>query len=286
MKKLRLVFLAIGIISCEKVSNDTLDTNSLTVEAQIKEGRVAEVYLTNAISFESTIDSLSILEAIESKAKVVLSSGEDSEVLTLKRNDNRFPFAYYEGNEIKGEVGKEYALTVSIRGEVFTSTSSIPEKPRILDVDFMDAVNENDPNEKVVDLKLTVENNREIKYFKILAKNVNENKFSNAKPLIFSSETLSATESFPVFISYSKEIDGKFVNQVKPGESYEISLIAISKEQFDFWKSIKGDQTSIQDNASLSINTPSNISNGAFGYWSGENVTTIRVDVPLAIKFL
>ncbi len=276
-----LIPIILIIISCSKELNDVSSDDNLTVEAKINEGDYAEIFLTNALTFNSKIDSLAILNSIESKAKVTLSDGETSEVLSLKRNDSRFPFVFYGSNRIKGSIEKNYKLSISIRDKEFTSNTSIPSKPSILSAEIIETDDEKEITEKFLSIKLTIDNTENTtRYFKILIKNTKETNFKSAEPFIFNSETLSSNDSFPLFVSYPKKINGEVKNQIKKGASFELSLVSITREQFDFWKAIKGDQTNTIEENSFSINIPSNISNDAFGYWSGENTTTIRVDIP------
>ncbi|NJX15652.1 DUF4249 family protein [Tamlana crocina] len=278
MNRIFFVFLLMG---CTVVEPHTLKPDRLTVEGQIQEGKFAEINLTNGLAFKGVIDSLEVARSIESKAKVVLSDGEVSEVLTLKRDDSRFPFLYYRSNLIKGELGRNYSLTVKIRGKEFLSQTTVPEKANVPGMEFIEWTEDGvkDPNSRSI--KLTIANPQEGKnrYFKILIKKEVEENFEYAKPFIVNTENIS-TETFPVIVSYIKLGDeGKKVNQMTLGEVIELKIIAITKEQFDFWKSVKGDETSVLEGTSFTDRVSTNISNGAFGYWSGENTVSFKFKV-------
>ncbi|WP_158838859.1 DUF4249 family protein [Polaribacter sp. L3A8] len=279
MKK--IFFLSFLLSAC--LSNETaiLSSDILTVEGHIVYGEFAKISLTNSLAFNGVIDSVVVAKSIETKAKVVLSDGESSEILTLKKDETRFPFLYYRSNLIKGEIGKTYDLSIQIRGKEFVSKTIVPKKTEILNVDFLDWIEEGVVYQGFKDIKLTFNNtDLEHKYFKILIKNEKEKKFELARPFIFSTENI-ATETFPLIVSYIKTDDeGENENQIKVNDVIEIQIISITKDQFYFWKSIKGDQTSILENASYANEVVTNISNGAFGYWSGENISSFKFKIP------
>ena len=279
MKK--IIFLSFLLCSCLNTETDILSSDKLTVEGQIEEGKFARISLTNSLQFKGIIDSVEVAKSIESKAKVVLSNGEVSEILTLKKDESRFPFLYYRSNLIKGEIGKTYDLSIQIRGKEFVSKTSVPKKAAVLNVEFLDWKEDGIVYPDFKDIKLTINNsNLEQKYFKIFIKNEKEEKFELAIPFIFSTENI-ATETFPLIVSYIKtDKEGENENKIRINDVIEIQLISITKDQFYFWKSVEGDQTSILENTSYANEVVTNISNGAFGYWSGENISSFKFKVP------
>ncbi|GAA4230357.1 hypothetical protein GCM10022291_00280 [Postechiella marina] len=272
--------LLIVLFGCE--NNNVILSDELTVEGQILEGEFARINLTNSLPFSGVIDSMEVARSMEAKAKVELSDGEISEILTLKRDDSRFPYLYYRSNIIKGELNKQYNLSVTIRGKEFKSITTIPEKVNVLDVSFSTWEEEGVVEPDYKDINFTIENNTdEDRYFKILIKNENEKRFEFARPFIFNTENIS-TNTFPLIVSYIKfnEDSGEKENHVRVGEVLELKIVSITKEQFYFWKSIEGDVTSPLEDSSFSNAVVSNISNGAFGYWSGESVESFKFEIP------
>lgn len=278
MKK--LLILLIPFIGCSINDTDTISNDPLTVEGQIQEGKLAEIRLTNSLKFKGNIDSLEIARSIQSKAKVTLSDGSVTEVLTLKRDNSRFPFLFYRSNTIKGDLEKKYELSITVTGKSFNSTTSIPIKPKILNIDYTTARKDGVITPEFKDIKLTINNpSKTIRYFKILMKGKNNTNFENASPFIISTENIN-TETFPLIVNFNDFENGKKTNLLKVGETFELQIVSITKGQFDFWKSIKGDETTFLDGSSFSNETISNISNGAFGYWSGENTVTTKFKIP------
>lgn len=276
----RFLFLFIVLFNCAENETDTFVSDELTVEGHIREGEFAEIRLTNSLPFRGVIDSVEVVKSIESKAKVVLSNGDESEILTLKRNESSFPFLYYRSNIIRGEIGEDYNLSISIRGKEFVSETSVPEKTKILKTELLDWIEDGIPNPDFKDIKLTIENESlKERYFKVLIKSESDSKFEFARPFIFNTENIF-TDTFPIIVSYIYfDDEGELVNRVEVGETIEVKIVTITKEQFDFWKSIEGDQTSPLENSSFTNKIVSNINNGAFGYWSGENITYLKLKI-------
>ncbi len=276
----KILFLIVVFVTYSCVETDILSSDKLTVEGVIKEGEFAEIRLTNSLFFKGIIDSLEVAKSIETKAKVVISNGKTSEILTLKRENSKFPFLYYRSNIIKGELGENYDLSITVRGKEFVSSTELPEKPEILDINFLEFIQDGVPNPAYRDVKLTINNNVSyVKYYKILVKTESEEKFDLGSPFLFNTENVF-TDTFPLIVRYPKFKKGiEKQNQFKVNEVIELQLVAITKEQFDFWKSVKGDKSTFIENASFTNEVVSNISNNAFGYWSGENVESIKFKI-------
>lgn len=253
--------------------------NNLTVQASIDEGNFAEVYLTNAIPFSGVIDSLQIVKAVESKAKVtIIAADGKQDVLTLKRDNTRYPFLFYQGSIIKGEVGAEYVIDIELGGETITSTTNIPDAPIFEKIEFIDYYEDNLLQEDVKDLKLTLtKNSTETEYFKFKIKqNGVDDNFISTDPYIINTENIN-TASFSFILKYkalNNDVN-KIENRLVLGQEFFLEIISITQEEYEFLKAIGGDETTLLDGFSFNEQVPSNLSSGAFGYWSGENVSTI-----------
>ncbi|MDO6759016.1 DUF4249 family protein [Tamlana sp. 2_MG-2023] len=275
-------FLPVLFFSLACTSNLEEDSyqDKLTVESVIEEGEFARVYLLNSIPFKGVIDSLEVIKSIETKAKVVLSNGEVSEILTLKKDESYFPFFYYRSNVIKGDLNKSYNLSINVRNKEFTSKTDVPQAPHVVDVEFIEAQYEGEVFPDFRDVKLTMQNsNIENLYFKFFIKNEAKKSFSNANPFIINTEIIDSN-TFSVIIRHFKDTEGDGKEEfLEVGTKVDLKIVAITKEQYEFWKSVKGDQTTILGSSSFSSNAKSNISNNAFGYWSGENAVTFNLEV-------
>jgi len=61
---------------------------------------------------------------------------------------------------------------------------------------------------------------------------------------------------------------------------YKIFIKNEDEEKFEFARPFIVDQSSILENSSFSAEVITNISNGAFGYWSGENSVSFKFQIP------
>lgn len=284
MKKLLKISVKLFIVAiswgCSVNDSVILSSDQLTVQGELRENEFAEILLTNSLAFEGVIDSVKVAKSIESKAKVILSDGEISEILTLKRDDSRFPFLFYRSNLIKGGLNKTYDLTIEIREKEFLSTTQVPEKPIIKKISFLEAQKDGVPTPEFKDIRLEIENDlSKINYYKVFIKNENEEKFEFASPFIFNTENIK-TVTFPLVVNYNTFENGTRESLLQIGQVFELQLIAITKDQFDFWKSVSGDETDIIDNSTFGNEVITNISGGAFGYWSGENINFLKFRIP------
>lgn len=257
--------------------------SDLTVEGFIQEGQFAEVLLTNSIPFKGRIDSLEVVRAIESKAKVVVSNSETTEILTLKRDDTRFPYLFYRGNIIKGELGETYNLHITISGQEYFSETTIPSPPEVLEVGFVDSFDDENKLEKdLKDLKVILSSaDSQVNYFKARFLDVEDEgaSYKPAKPFIFNTENITE-DSFSVILEYTSlnlEID-EVENNLVLGKSFLLDITSITEEEYAFWKAVKGDETTFLDGVSFNEQIPTNIG-GAFGYWSGQNSAKIGLVV-------
>ncbi len=279
-KNLIVFGLGVLILSCNINDTEEQTLDKLTIEGQIREGEFAEIFLTNAIAFSGVIDSLTIAKSVESKAKVVLTDGETTEVLTLKRDDTRFPFLFYRSNKIKGALNKKYSLNVSIREKEFLSETSIPKIPVINKIEFLETSKDGVLTPEFKDIRLEIENDPNVvSYYKTFIKNEADENFEFARPFITNTTNIKSA-IFPLIVNYATFENGFKENLLFVDQTFEIKLISITKEQFDFWKSVVGDESVIVENSSFGQAVTTNISNGAFGYWSGENGIALKVKIP------
>lgn len=124
-----IVLLSAIFLSCEQDIAVELPEYEpkLVVEGWIEQGKYPQVILTQSAAYFDKIDSASMRESVVTTAKVTVSDGEQEEVLTLKKKDAFFPAYVYEGNEIRGNVGKSYSLKIESQGKTYTAETTIPE---------------------------------------------------------------------------------------------------------------------------------------------------------------
>jgi hypothetical protein len=137
MKK---IYLAIVLISLIWACNPSLDydihgySEKIIVEGFISNNEFPLVYLSLNVPLWQEVDSSTILSKVIRTAKVTVSDGEVTEVLTSRWDKTHFPPYVYSGTELKGKVGKTYYLTVEYSGYKLTSTTTIPNVAKVKNI--------------------------------------------------------------------------------------------------------------------------------------------------------
>lgn len=119
---------------CEKEIDIDLPTPELVlvVDGSIENNDFARVTVSRSIPYfdEINLSDPNSLQAIfVTDAVVILSDGVISDTLQFTIDPTQFPPVFYKGNNplLKGEVGKEYFLTIYAEGDTLTSSTTIPD---------------------------------------------------------------------------------------------------------------------------------------------------------------
>lgn len=127
MKKIFLL-LSLCVLffsSCEEdIKLDIINSSEkIVIEGSIENGSVAEVIITRNSPLFATVDLANI---VVYNAEVYVSNGLITDTLkmdTLFTTSNPF---VYTGNNLVGQVGQVYYLTVVVDGKTYTAQTSIP----------------------------------------------------------------------------------------------------------------------------------------------------------------
>ncbi len=117
-----LVFL---FIACQEMSQET--NGDIVVEGWIESGGYPVVMLSRTFvvsTGEETNDDPSIVLSL---AKVEVSDGIQSVILTGDYDEQYFPPFIYSTSKIRGVPGRTYYLRVEYEGQVITAETTIPE---------------------------------------------------------------------------------------------------------------------------------------------------------------
>ena len=127
-----VIVFALGMMqACEREIDIELPNSEdlLVVEGSIETGEYPKVLITRNRGFfnEFPTDLNTFLtEFVVQDAVVTVSDGTTSEVLQFTIDPLNYPFVYYTGSTIKGEVGKTYSLTIVSGSKTLTSLTQIP----------------------------------------------------------------------------------------------------------------------------------------------------------------
>lgn len=276
MKKIIYPILLL-FISCN-IDLSYLDTSDegLTVEAYIDAEQTPRVYLTTSLPING-FNEIDFLKTIESTAKVEMFTDNISEIATFSKDNTRFPSRFYAFDEIKGKAGEQYVLKITIGDKVYTAETTVPKKPII---DKISVVEQSTLKEGLYNLKIDLVNPDEESYFKFYIKNSEDDYYQKASIFFTSNELINS----PILTVYNDlfdfDEDEKKYSLLNNLTTYDLRIVAITKEEYEFWNEVLDSQTDIVNLPNLVQNVPSNISNGAFGYFSGnsEVFTSITIN--------
>jgi hypothetical protein len=250
----------------------------LVIDGWIEQGDFPKVMLTTSMSYFGEIDSASVRKLVVTTAKVTVSDGVTSEVLTLKRDEDYFPPYVYAGTEFKGEVGKTYTLTVESRGEKYTAVTTIPDlasfdrlwfdlAPGKDSLGYIYGKFTDDPSKENFYRVFTQRLNIDKRYVPVYLSAVGDQSF-NGKSFTFS--LLRGPDNF------SNVVDDLYFTK---GDTVMIKFCTMDKAHFDFWRTLEREVYLIGNPFSSSGNDIiSNIDNKkALGVWGGYGVKYYKI---------
>lgn len=128
MKNL-IYILSLLLISCSTELDYKFSgySEKIVVEGVIESGSYPRVFLSLNVPMSVEPDSLNYLDYIIRYAKVTVSDGVNSEVLTSGWNKNSLPPFLYKGTSIKGVAGQTYTLKVEYGGYTLYSITTVPQ---------------------------------------------------------------------------------------------------------------------------------------------------------------
>jgi hypothetical protein len=265
----------IASFSCnEDLNLDIPEPDDLIViDGWIDNGQPPKVLLTSNTAYFSSVDSVSIRNLVLTRAKVTVSDGEKSEVLTMRRNNNYFPPYIYEGNEILGETGKTYTVTAEYGGKKAWATTTIPS-PVALDTLFFKLLANSD-SLGTIHVEFT-DPPGEKNYYRILSKQIGHDLWYKSAMVMAIDDLFFSGKKFGFSMSRSPEsyLSTKGNQYYKLGDTVSIKFCTIDRENYEFWNSFQ-DEVLNNSNpfASSMSSVKSNVQGDGLGIWGGYGVS-------------
>ncbi|MEZ5174337.1 MAG: DUF4249 domain-containing protein [Bacteroidia bacterium] len=285
MKKLRYLIpflLAAVLISCEREIEIDLpnDEDLVVVEGRIRPGESPVILLTrNRGFFDAVPTDLEefVNEFVIQDAQVIVSDGTQSEELQLTFDILHYPYIYYTGTVVKGEIGKTYSLSINYNNKVLTAETTIPNNVAIdtswfglnpfdinedsLGVSYLQII---DPDTFGNAYRLYAKKNSELQFFAVSGSEFNDD-FINGNNVPFfagSSDTpLAAQDSFiPQEYFYSL------------GDTIYLELANIGRKEYNFYATLGAALNSNGNPFASPTLVQSNI-DGGLGVWVGMSVS-------------
>ncbi|WP_316841229.1 DUF4249 domain-containing protein [Pedobacter gandavensis] len=270
------VFIALLFLlcACKKEKNPGLYKPKFVVEGWIEAGDFPYVTLTHNLPFFATMDSAQLAEIVIRYAKVTVSDGFETEVLTAMVDKRYFPYFVYRGTSLRGKVGGKYSLKIEYAGNTLTSETEIPnpvsldsiwfaEKPkntRQLNVRIVDA-----PNEK--------------NYYRLSTKLESE---ANFTPTLLANQDDSFFNGKTLVLQVNRGMVNNLTTKHDPyfnaGDDVIVKLSSIPASGYEFWSSL---QDEILNGSNPLISSAkalkTNIKGPGLGVWCGYHSTYYRV---------
>lgn len=240
----------------------------VVVDGWIEQNGFAYVILTYNTEYFGNLDSASFRGLVATRAKVTVSDGHDSEILTLMRDTNYFPPFVYRSNSLKGKAGYAYTLLIVDNRDTISAVTTI-QQPVTIDSMWFEA---NSKGDTAGLIKGIISDDAGVKnYYKTFYRIKNKNKifvptfisdyddfYFNGQKFIFSLRKGPET--------YLKPFEDIYFN-IK--DTILIKISSIDKESYDFWAGYQNEvMNSGNPFAANHYKIESNVK-GGLGVWCG-----------------
>lgn len=268
MKKSAIIlFLAILLpLSCNKEVPHT--ESRLVVEGWIESGGHPIVRLSESLLVEvdKEIKPLDFLDNVVKWARVTVSDGDTTMLLTGVVDPNYFPPYVFSTSHMTGMVGKTYELRVEYKDYVATAKTTIPE-PVSLDTVYVASVKDSlchvvcgftDPPRKGNNYKLFTRT---------------EGIDSHYHPSALAQTDDELLDGYTEVFLYStmRLMDFIAIPNIRLGNEFWVKLCTMDAEAYNFWRYYEVILYANVFNAETGTVMDGNV-DGALGYWIGYGV--------------
>ncbi len=249
----------------------------LIVEGWIEDGGFPVVIVTKSLPICNIGIPLKELanDHLIRYAKVTVSDGEQSVILTGKSDAGYIPPYIYTTGNLRGESGKTYHLKVEYENFCATASTTIPASPAIKSIQAVrkeknvysiEANFEQNPNSRHYYCCFVKENPNKKQYFLSYMGCLDDSTYQEEKP-------------FPIYPGsyFNKEEDYLFF---PGGDSISVKISSVDSISYRFWNEYNKRQI-LSSNMFFPIDTDlfTNIRGGS-GYWCGYATTTRHFILP------
>lgn len=241
----------------------------IVVEGYIENGQHAMVTLTKTAAYFAAVDSASLLQYLVTNAIVTVSDGTTSEQLVLTIDTSQYIPVVYKSQNLVGQEGKSYTLTVVVDGKTLTAVTTIPHVVALDSVWFKVQEGKDslgfawahltDPDTLGNCYRWFAKRIGKDKRFLAPIGSVFEDKFINGKSFDFAYNRGAEPNT---------EEDNGSRGYFGLGDTIAVKFCSIDRAHFDFWRL---EETQVSNNGNpfaAPAPLPTNI-NGGIGVWGG-----------------
>ncbi len=267
------ILITISLFSCKKDEKVNDFIPHFVVEGWIENDDYPRVILTHNLPFFTSLDSAQLANVIIRNAKVTVSDGIETEVLTAGRDDHYFPYFMYKGTSLKGKSGGSYKLKIEYANFVLEAETSIPKTVPLDSIWFLPKTDNNQ--------QLNVRFNdpaAERNYYRLYTKLEKANTFS---PVLLSNQNDKYFNGKDLSLQINRGPENNLTSKNEPyfltGDTVMIKFSAIPESGFEFWSSFQDEILNASNplmGSTVALKT--NIKGPGVGIWCGYGSTIYK----------
>lgn len=281
-KLLFCTFSLLFVVGCsDELSLDEVAPR-LVVEGWIENNDFPVVILTQSLPVSTEYQEREDLyNYIVKWAKVTVSDGMDSVVLTGKYDDRYFPPFVYTTGRLRGEVGKKYRLTVEYRDYYVTAETSIPDVPPHCTFSVEPCAD----NDTLYQIRTTFRDNpSEKNYYQLFSRVGTDNKLYLVSYLgSIDDAVLDSVTTVPVYRGHQLT-DKEYSPFFCLDDTVSVKVAQVDETSFRVWDSYTK-TLSLSGNMflSTSVDMETNIK-GGYGYWCGYGAVSRHIAIRDSVR--
>ena len=263
-----VLLLSLLFAACDDGDIHPNPQQSLVVEGWIENGEFPIVIVTKTLPISDDYQNMdNLFDHLVRWAKVTISDGENSVVLSGRYDDTYYPPYVYTTSYMRGELGKTYSLTVEYEGQKLTAQTTIPNSLPVIDQYKIEPCAGSDTQYQIT--ACFHDNPKEKNYYVFFTKiGLESNHYLGAYLGAVDDAMIDGAVEYPVYQGNQYNVKD-YTPYFESGEIVSVKFAQVDKSCFDFWDRYTKSQ-SLNSNMFLSTSTslPCNIE-GGLGYWSG-----------------
>ena len=257
----------------------------IVVEGWIEDGYHPIVMLTTTVPIgESVTDLNELKKFVINWGKVTISDGENSVVLTGRRDDDYFPPYIYTTSSMTGQAGKTYTITVEYSGRTVTAQTTIPGDAPLEYIKVV-ASEENPDNFQLVGGLKDNRNSKDYYKFFVKVSGKDSTYVSSFLGLTDDAVLQDKTEIAELPINNgSRRSDQRMTTYFSAEDRVIVKFCTLDQTSWQYWNDFEEIQ-SLSRNPFFPVSTiiRSNVK-GGLGYWAGYGSRYYVVSIADSLK--
>lgn len=283
MKYLYLLFMIIVVFFTGCTEALTTNSSGLVVEGWIDDGGFPVVFVTSTIPVSDKYQSIdSIGKYVIKWARVTVSDGDTTVVLTGKADRSYFPDYIYTTGWLRGRAGKSYTLTVDYDDFHASASTTIPGR---IPVDSF-RVERSSLSDTLYRIKaFFTDPPAERNYYKFFTKRLGKDKnYYSSLFGTFSDAVLDTLPAIPVLRGNGILTAEKYSPYFTAQDDVVIKFAQLDAASYSFWHDFESSVNLSRNFFMPDVNNLRSNVKGALGYWCGYGASYYVVNIKDSIK--